>query len=205
MKVISQKGDLFVYLSKRGRMSIIIDKVNQLHERKKIADISTGDRVRVHQKIREGNKERIQVFEGVVIKTSGGKGIQGSFTVRRIASSIGVEKTFPLHLPTIVKVEKLKSAKVGQSRIYYVRGLVGRAAKRLKKEKEVDDVWEGVIEEKAESKDAEPVASEETESKDEAKSEDKDKAKAEDESEAKPDTAENGDAAEAEAEIAENK
>lgn len=142
-------------------MSQIIDKVNRLHERKKIADVSTGDRVRVHQKIREGNKERIQVFEGVVIKTSGGKGIQGSFTVRRIASSVGVEKTFPLHLPTIVKVEKLKSAKVGQSRIYYVRGLVGRAAKRLKKEKEVSDVWEDVIEEKAETKDVEPVAEEE--------------------------------------------
>jgi len=142
-------------------MSQIIDKVNKMHERKKIADVSTGDRVRVHQKIREGNKERIQVFEGVVIKTSGGKGIQGSFTVRRIASSVGVEKTFPLHLPTIVKVEKLKSAKVGQSRIYYVRGLVGRAAKRLKKEKEVSDVWEDVIEEKAETKDAEPVVEEE--------------------------------------------
>ena len=182
-------------------MSIIIDKVNELHERKKIADISTGDRVRVHQKIREGNKERIQVFEGVVIKTSGGKGIQGSFTVRRIASSIGVEKTFPLHLPTIVKVEKLKSAKVGQSRIYYVRGLVGRAAKRLKKEKEVDDVWEDVIEEKAESKDAEPVEEEVAEEKSEAK----EVAKSVDEDKDKAESTKDDDAAEAEAEIAENK
>lgn len=130
----------------------LIDKYNQSQVRKSVPDIHTGDRVKVHQKIREGKKERIQTFEGVVIKVAGGRGINGSFTVRRIASGVGVEKSFPFHLPTIVKVEKLKSAKVHQSRIYFVRGLKGRAAGRMKKEKSSAGVWEDVVaEEKAET------------------------------------------------------
>jgi len=121
--------------------------------RKNIPQVRTGDRVRVSQKVREGAKERIQVFEGVVIKTAGGCGINGSFTVRRLASGVGVEKTFPLHLPTLVKVEKLKSAKVRQSRIFYVRKLAGKAAHRMKNEKDAAAVWEDVVEDKK----AEPV------------------------------------------------
>jgi large subunit ribosomal protein L19 len=131
----------------------IMEKVDQLSLRKKIPQVKTGDRVRVHQKIREGAKERIQIFEGVVIKTAGGKGINGSFTVRRIASGVGVEKSFPLHLPTLIKVEKLKSAKVRQARIFYVRKLVGKAARRMKGEKDDAAVWENVIEDKK----AEPI------------------------------------------------
>lgn len=126
-------------------MQNIIEKVDKLSLRKKIPKICTGDRVRVHQKIREGAKERIQVFEGIVIKTAGGKGINGSFTVRRIASGVGVEKSFPLHMPALVKVERLKSSKVRQSRIYYVRGLVGKSARRMKGEKDNLKVWEDVL------------------------------------------------------------
>ena len=129
-------------------MHSIIAKVNKLSERKKVAIVRTGDRVRVHQKVREGSKERVQVFEGVVIKTAGGRGINGSFTVRRIASGVGVEKSYPLHLPTLIKVERLKSAKVRQARIYYVRGLVGKSARRMKGEKDSIKVWEDIVAEK---------------------------------------------------------
>lgn len=126
-------------------MSEIIAKLEAQNMRKNIPEIRTGDRVRVHQKVREGKKERIQVFEGVVIKVAGGRGINGSYTVRRIASGVGVEKSFPFHLPTIVKVERVKSAKVRQSRIFYVRDKVGKAANRMKGEKAAEGVWEDVI------------------------------------------------------------
>ena len=126
-------------------MQNIIEKVDKLSLRKKIPAVRTGDRVRVHQKIREGAKERVQIFEGVVIKTAGGKGMNGSFTVRRIASGVGVEKSFPLHMPSLMKVERLKSAKVRQARIYYVRNLVGKSARRMKGEKDNMKVWEDVL------------------------------------------------------------
>jgi len=113
--------------------------------KKNVPALKAGDRVRVHQKIKEGSKERIQVFEGLIIKTQHGNGINGTFTVRRISLSVGVEKTFPLHLPSIVKIEKVKSAKVRRAKLYYVRGLIGKAAKRLKKEKEDAAVWEDVV------------------------------------------------------------
>ena len=121
--------------------------------KKNVPDLRAGDRVKVHQKIKEGAKERIQIFEGLIIKTQHGKGINGSFTVRRISLGVGVEKTFPLHLPSIVKIEKLKSAKVRRAKLFYVRGLIGKNANRLKKEKKDDKVWEDVIvEQKVEEK-----------------------------------------------------
>ena len=124
---------------------------NQHHQLKKnVPQLKAGDRVRVHQKIQEGGKTRVQVFEGLVIKTQHGRGINGSFTVRRISLGVGVEKTFPLHSPSITKIEKLKSAKVRRAKLYYVRGLVGKAARRLTKEKEDAAVWEDVVEEKIE-------------------------------------------------------
>jgi large subunit ribosomal protein L19 len=116
--------------------------------KKNTPEIKAGDRVRVHQKIKEGSKERIQVFEGLVIKTNHGTGINGTFTVRRISLSVGVEKTFPLHLPSIVKIEKVRSAKVRRAKLFYVRELIGKRANRLKKEKEDKAVWEDVVEEK---------------------------------------------------------
>ena len=112
--------------------------------KKNVPDIRPGDRVRVHQKIREGNKQRVQVFEGLVIKTQHGTGINGTFSVRRLSFGVGVEKNFPLHLPSIVKIEKMRSARVRRAKLFYVRDLIGKRAKRLKKEKEDKAVWEDV-------------------------------------------------------------
>ena len=87
-----------------------------------------GDTVRVHLKVKEGNRERIQVFEGTVIAKKHG-GIEETFTVRRISYGVGVEKVFPLHAPSIEKVEVVRHGKVRRAKLYYLRGRVGKAAK----------------------------------------------------------------------------
>ena len=89
-----------------------------------------GDTVRVHVRVIEGEKERTQVFEGIVIRKRG-EGVKASFTVRRISYGVGVERTFPLHSPRIDKVDVVRSSRVRRSKLYYLRGLAGKAA-RLK-------------------------------------------------------------------------
>lgn len=89
-----------------------------------------GDTVRVHQKIKEGEKERVQLFEGLVIAVKHGKGLDGTFTVRKIAvGGIGVERTYPLHSPNILKVDRLKTAKVSRAKLYYMRDKKGKNAR----------------------------------------------------------------------------
>jgi len=91
----------------------------------------SGDTVRVHEKIREGDKERIQVFEGLIIASKhGSKSPSATFIVRKISNGIGVEKIFPLHSPTIQKVEIVKHDKVRRGKLYYLRNLVGKKKKR---------------------------------------------------------------------------
>ena len=90
--------------------------------------VEIGDTVRVHVKVKEGARERIQVFEGTVIAKQHG-GIEESFTVRRISYGVGVEKVFPLHAPSIEKVELVRHGKVRRAKLYYLRGRVGKAAK----------------------------------------------------------------------------
>ncbi len=90
--------------------------------------IRIGDTVRVHNKIKEGEKERIQMFEGTVIAKRNG-GISETFTVRRIAYGVGVEKTFPIHSPNVVKVDVVRVAKVRRAKLFYLRDRVGKAAK----------------------------------------------------------------------------
>ena len=90
--------------------------------------VAVGDTVRVHLKVREGNRERIQVFEGVVIAKKHG-GIEETFTVRRVSYGVGVEKVFPLHTPAIEKIEVVRHGKVRPAKLYYLRGRVGKAAK----------------------------------------------------------------------------
>ena len=91
-------------------------------------EVHVGDTVRVHVKIKEGSRERVQVFEGTVIAKKHG-GINETFTVRRISYGVGVEKVFPLYSPVIEKVETIRKGKVRRAKLYYLRGRVGKAAK----------------------------------------------------------------------------
>ena len=103
---------------------------------KTLPDFKTGAMVKVHQKIREGGKERVQIFEGLVIARKGGRGANSTFTVRKIASGVGVERIYPVHSPNIVKLEVVKESKVRRSKIYYVRDRQNntpRSRKDLKK------------------------------------------------------------------------
>ena len=96
--------------------------------KKEVPVINIGDTVRIHNKIKEGARERIQLFEGVVIAKKNG-GISETFTVRRIAYGVGVEKTFPIHSPNVVKVDIIRSGKVRRAKLYYLRDRMGKAAK----------------------------------------------------------------------------
>ena len=90
--------------------------------------VAVGDTVRVHLKVKEGNRERIQVFEGTVIAKKHG-GIEETFTVRRVSYGVGVEKVFPVHAPPIEKIELVRHGKVRRAKLYYLRSRVGKAAK----------------------------------------------------------------------------
>ncbi len=90
--------------------------------------LNIGDSVRVHNRIKEGSRERVQVFEGTIIAKKGG-GISETFTVRRISYGVGVEKTFPIHSPNVEKIEVVRSGKVRRAKLYYLRGRVGKRSK----------------------------------------------------------------------------
>lgn len=109
-----------------------IRSLEKLFESKSL-DFNVGDTLKVYVKVIEGTKERIQVFEGYVLKIQG-SGLGKSFTVRRIASGIGVERTFPLHSPKIEKIEIVKKGKVRRARLFYMRGRTGKATKIKTKE-----------------------------------------------------------------------
>ena len=117
-------------------MNDLIKTVEAKYIKKNIPALKAGDVVKVHQKIKEGNKERIQIFEGIVMKLKGGKSLSGTFTVRRVSFGIGIERTFSLHTPTIIKIEKVKSIKVNRAKLYYLRDLIGKKAKKRKEFKE---------------------------------------------------------------------
>ena len=106
----------------------IINVLEQEQLRSDIPDFRAGDTVRVHVKVVEGSRERIQMFEGLVIKRQGG-GIRETFTVRRIASGVGVERTFPVHSPRLEKIDLLRRGIVRRAKLYYLRNLTGKAAR----------------------------------------------------------------------------
>lgn len=106
----------------------IIKSIEHEQLKSKVPDIKVGDTVRVHQRIKEGNRERIQVFEGIVIKKQNG-GLNETFTVRRVAYGVGVEKTFLLHSPLVEKVELVRVGKVRRAKLYYLRDRIGKSAK----------------------------------------------------------------------------
>jgi large subunit ribosomal protein L19 len=109
-------------------MNSIIQKVEDRGLRSDLPEFRVGDSVRVHVKVREGEKERVQAYEGVVIKINRG-GNRAAFTVRKISYGVGVERIFPLHSPRIDKLQVLSRSKVRRARLYYLRGLSGKAAR----------------------------------------------------------------------------
>lgn len=106
----------------------ILEAVSSEYIKKDVPAFGVGDRVRVSIKIKEGSRERIQTFEGFVLKKQGG-GVSRTFTVRRIASGVGVEKTFPVNSPWVEKIEVLKKSRVRRAKLHYMRGRTGKAAK----------------------------------------------------------------------------
>ena len=106
----------------------IIKSIEHEQMKNAIPDLKVGDTVRVHQRIKEGNRERIQVFEGIIIKKQGG-GLNATFTVRRVAYGCGVEKTFLIHSPMVEKIEVVRVGKARRAKLYYLRDRVGKAAK----------------------------------------------------------------------------
>ena len=106
----------------------IIKSIEHEQLKNKIPELRVGNTVRVHVKIKEGNKERIQVFEGIIIKKQGG-GVNATFTVRKISYGVGVEKTFLVHSPLVEKVEVVRVGKARRAKLYYLRDRVGKASK----------------------------------------------------------------------------
>ena len=109
-------------------MNEIIKNIGAAQLKESVADFKVGDTVKVYAKIKEGNRERIQVFEGTVIKRQGGSSRE-TFTVRKFSNGIGVEKTWPLHSPNVDKIEVVRLGKVRRAKLNYLRQRVGKAAK----------------------------------------------------------------------------
>ena len=112
----------------------IIKKIEDAQLKKEIADFREGATIKVYAKIKEGNRERVQVFEGTVIKRQNG-GARETFTVRKFSNGIGVEKSWPLHSPNVEKIEVVRLGKVRRAKLYYLRERVGKAAKVKEKVK----------------------------------------------------------------------
>jgi len=137
------------------------DLIEQPFLRNDIPDFRPGDSVKVHVRVVEGNRERVQVFQGVVIRRSGG-GIRETFTVRKISFGVGVERTFPLHSPSIARLELLQRGRVRRAKLYYLRDLRGKKARI--KERRIDDAKLAAMEAAAQAAleiaDVEPIGAE---------------------------------------------
>lgn len=127
---------------------MIIQALEAAKKKTSVADVRVGETVRVHYKIREGGKERVQVFEGLVIAQKGGTTLQGSFTVRKVVDGIGVERNFPLHSPWLVKIERVKSGKVRRAKLNFVRRYALTRRFKLKDKGVTGTIWEEVMAEK---------------------------------------------------------
>lgn len=112
-------------------MSNIIEKINQEQLKKEVTTFNVGDTVKVHTRVVEGDKERVQIFAGIVIARKG-FGINAAFTVRKISYGEGVERVFPLHSPKVAKVELVKAGRVRRARLHYLRGRQGKEAMSVK-------------------------------------------------------------------------
>ncbi|MCH5160585.1 MAG: 50S ribosomal protein L19 [Clostridiales bacterium] len=109
-------------------MSNIIAEIEKEYMKKDVPEFNVGDTVRVSVKVKEGNRERVQAFEGIVIAKKNGS-VRETFTVRRVSFGVGIERTFPLHSPRITAIDVIKHGKVRRAKLYYLRNLSGKAAK----------------------------------------------------------------------------
>ena len=114
-------------------MSTLLEKFNA-EQLKKLPDLRPGDTVKVHQKIKEGDKERLQIFEGIIIAKKHGKGISSMITVRKVVDGVGVERVYPIHSTAIEKIEVVKHGKVRRAKLYYLRTAKGKKAKLKRKD-----------------------------------------------------------------------
>jgi large subunit ribosomal protein L19 len=161
-------------------MPSIIETINNRQKKHQVVDVKSGDTVRVHQKIREGSKERIQIFEGLVIRTDRKGSLTSSITVRRIASGVGVEKSYLLHSPLVMKIEVTKRSKVRRNYLTYMRARSGKSARltgqdfdrtavNTIEDKAAEAELEHIKEEAAEQHEAEEAVKAKEEAKTEAK------------------------------------
>src|SRR3989441_2994700 len=127
----------------------VIQQLEKEQQKEKVPALRAGDTVKVHAKVVEGTRERIQIFEGVVIRVSGG-GLRQNFTVRRVTHGVGVERTFMIHSPRIDRIDVLRHGDVRQGRLYYLRGKVGKAA-RIRERRRLIREGEGEAEAEAEA------------------------------------------------------
>ncbi len=109
-------------------MNSIIKDIEDAQLKESVDVFNVGDTVRVHNKIKEGSRERIQIFEGIVLKRQGG-GVRETFTVRKLSNGVGVEKTWPVHSPFVEKIEVIRRGKVRRAKLNYLRGRIGKKAK----------------------------------------------------------------------------
>lgn len=146
-------------------MQSVIQKIEQKFKKAQVVDVRSGDTVKVHQKIKEGSKERIQIFQGLVIRTDRKDSHTSRITVRRIASGVGVEKSFLLHSPLVVKIEVTKRSKVRRNYLTYMRARTGKSARLTGQDFDRDAVNtvrdEAAEKAEAEAKEAATAATEE--------------------------------------------
>lgn len=109
-------------------MNSIIKDIEDSQLKESVDEFRVGDTVRVHNKIKEGSRERIQIFEGIVLKRQGG-GVRETFTIRKLSNGVGVEKTWPVHSPFVEKIEVIRRGKVRRAKLNYLRGRIGKKAK----------------------------------------------------------------------------
>ena len=122
----------------------ILDAVDAASLRKDIPQFRAGDELKIHVRVIEGNKSRLQVFQGVVIRRQG-DGVRETFTIRKVSYGVGVERTFPVHTPVIEKIELVKKGDVRRAKLYYLRDLRGKAAKIREKRDGVEGYGDGIL------------------------------------------------------------
>jgi large subunit ribosomal protein L19 len=122
----------------------ILDAVDAASLRKDIPQFRAGDELKIHVRVIEGNKSRLQVFQGIVIRRQG-DGVRETFTIRKVSYGVGVERTFPVHTPVIEKIELVKKGEVRRAKLYYLRDLRGKAAKIREKRDGVEGYGDGIL------------------------------------------------------------